>query len=1205
MGTSAEDALAALARDLLEEISAGRAVELVQAWRDDPEADLLELARFNVRPFQRTTTVHGRRVVENVGAHTAERGGVPGVSGAGGMQSPKTIAKESANITGAGLEHPGGWIPNADWVKGQAEWAAKGEAIWKANQWKAHQKLFSGIRDTRQHISNGPKQPKKGEVSVHNAFVGSDVDKHLDEAQKHLNAAREAGNDSPGESVGRVYQHLLGAHRDITENVLPKSRAKEQRAHAEEALKQVRGHLDSLDQSMGMKKGSTSKPLEAEHTEALKTSKRFEQLHQVGDAVAQTSLQLDRDPTPTRVSLWRFDPKNDAQRHMMSAIHLLRDPTAGPGSVADAYHQLSEAHRIGVEFALPHATKPEHKEAVRKGLDAIQAHMQELDRIAGLDPKRTEQLLGSPQEHDERARVSLQRQEDEKNSAPNWLAPGRNVTDPRFARRGDEGATTGTVTRVYKGKYGARVELKWNDGQTGSYSLDAAKELLQPAPGSQPAPEGSFMPAAEEVQTGMEADLKKAQAEALVGKQVRIDPKGADPGPRIEYIAKAEGGIGTVVRYPEQIWDVGAEEMEPNPGNYVEVRWGDKDFPMAVPADALMEHVPEPPKGAEAVHPQLGGHLVRMPGDTISQRNYAHVPRPMQMPEGAPPSAQEAELRDALAESQKRITGYAQRDDQRRQDQLQRNLAETRAKEMEARGIAAPGTYQPLSDAEFSHHVAQLEDAVQEALRNGQATDQQFALDEHGTVWDPDRAAQHRDIINDFMNKQVDVPSQRQAVMLGGPPGAGKSTFLDQHEGIRPGDYAILNTDHFKEELARRGMVPEVPGLSPMEASALVHEESAYLHDLAAAELEKRGKNVVFDGTMRDHAVTQDRVQALRRRGYNVGAMFIDVPVERSLQGVESRYRRGLEEYRAGRNPLGGRHVPRSVVLSGESAPGRTKARDTFDALKSDFTWWELHDGVTGEKLDEATAQQQSGGSIPSVEELRRQMSGGTFPAPPAAQPSSDEELRRVLGGPGALEADEQEAVARSRRVGLEDEPRPLSRLALDQYQFGGIDINKALREGRPVSALRAGNLKEEAVKVLTHMVHTAPPLAEDKVVWRGTPGVKPRKPGETWTNPAFTSLSTDRGLAGKFLDQPLRPGPGQMLRITLPAGSRVLDTSQVPGGQDDEKAQASKGILGEFLLAPGSRFRAVGENPDGSLNVIYTGATEAEAQAREHGTNT
>src|SRR5215475_1707771 len=166
MGTSAEDALAALARDLLEEISAGRAIELVQAWQADPEADLVELARFNVRPFQRTTTVHGRKVVENVGAHTAERGGVPGAPSAGGMQSPKTLAKEAlahpTGITGPGLEHPGGWIPEPDWIKGQAEWAAKGEAIWKANQWKAHQRLHEGIEKTYSHVNEPMKAPRKG-----------------------------------------------------------------------------------------------------------------------------------------------------------------------------------------------------------------------------------------------------------------------------------------------------------------------------------------------------------------------------------------------------------------------------------------------------------------------------------------------------------------------------------------------------------------------------------------------------------------------------------------------------------------------------------------------------------------------------------------------------------------------------------------------------------------------------------------------------------------------------------------------------------------------------------------------------------------------------------------------------------------------------------------------------------------------------------
>ena len=38
----------------------------------------------------------------------------------------------------------------------------------------------------------------------------------------------------------------------------------------------------------------------------------------------------------------------------------------------------------------------------------------------------------------------------------------------------------------------------------------------------------------------------------------------------------------------------------------------------------------------------------------------------------------------------------------------------------------------------------------------------------------------------------------------------------------------MINPDDIKEELAQRGMVPEIDGLSPMEATDLVHEESSY-----------------------------------------------------------------------------------------------------------------------------------------------------------------------------------------------------------------------------------------------------------------------------------------------------------------------------------------------------------------------------------------
>jgi len=66
---TAEEALAAFARDLVEEIAAGRAIELAGGWEPgavlaadpgldelelaDHQRELLELAVFRVRPFQR------------------------------------------------------------------------------------------------------------------------------------------------------------------------------------------------------------------------------------------------------------------------------------------------------------------------------------------------------------------------------------------------------------------------------------------------------------------------------------------------------------------------------------------------------------------------------------------------------------------------------------------------------------------------------------------------------------------------------------------------------------------------------------------------------------------------------------------------------------------------------------------------------------------------------------------------------------------------------------------------------------------------------------------------------------------------------------------------------------------------------------------------------------------------------------------------
>jgi len=289
---------------------------------------------------------------------------------------------------------------------------------------------------------------------------------------------------------------------------------------------------------------------------------------------------------------------------------------------------------------------------------------------------------------------------------------------------------------------------------------------------------------------------------------------------------------------------------------------------------------------------------------------------------------------------------------------------------LERQGISPPGTYAPLTDSQFAVHTRNVEKALTAAVNAGMATDQAYTLDGNGQVWEPDRAMAHADIVKAYLDKTVNVPSDRAALFMGGLPGAGKSTLLNHHPDISLKDYAVVNPDDFKEELANRGMVPPVEGLSPMERATLVHEESVHLANLAAAELQRRGKNLAFDVTMKSKAVTQPRIEALKGNGYHVTAVFVDVPVEKSAQRVLKRYRGQLEKYRAGTDPLGGRYVPESVIMAGEHEPGVSKARLTFDRLRPQFSRWELYSGKEGK----ATLTEKSGPPKPpgimSVEDL-------------------------------------------------------------------------------------------------------------------------------------------------------------------------------------------------------------------------------------------
>lgn len=275
------------------------------------------------------------------------------------------------------------------------------------------------------------------------------------------------------------------------------------------------------------------------------------------------------------------------------------------------------------------------------------------------------------------------------------------------------------------------------------------------------------------------------------------------------------------------------------------------------------------------------------------------------------------------------------------------------------------------SERAYQEHTKHIESTVGAALKAGENTDSKYTLDDAGTVWDPDRARQHKEIVDELYLRAKDdkIPRDGKAIIAGGLGGAGKSTVLGKSLGIKPNDYFTINPDDIKEVMAERGMVPKLPGLSPMEASPLVHEESSHIANMLAQRAYADRRNVIWDITMSSQGSVEKRIADLRGKGYTkVDAVFVDIPVEASVERALARHRSGMERYDAGdAHEFGGRYVPPAIIRKNASSKSSSANRDVFDGLKGSFDHWDLFDnsGTAPKKVTDSTTENR---------ELRRQL---------------------------------------------------------------------------------------------------------------------------------------------------------------------------------------------------------------------------------------
>lgn len=210
-----------------------------------------------------------------------------------------------------------------------------------------------------------------------------------------------------------------------------------------------------------------------------------------------------------------------------------------------------------------------------------------------------------------------------------------------------------------------------------------------------------------------------------------------------------------------------------------------------------------------------------------------------------------------------------------------------------------------------------------------------------GDQWTAERAALHQQIIDARIAAAASVPRDREAILLGGLPGSGKTSVVTNHNGlytelgIDNSRYLHLDPDDLKQELLDRNAVDRVPGMTDGEHAALIHQESGHLMDRLHEEATSQGINVIVDKTM--SSPPRGEMEVLTGFGYTVRGVFVDVPVAESLVSAEKRWHRG------------GRFIPPSYIEQSRVAGATSRNLKAFEDVASEFVDWAVvnHRGIS------------------------------------------------------------------------------------------------------------------------------------------------------------------------------------------------------------------------------------------------------------------